>query len=50
MDDVGEQTGTCQEFTAPGCFLPSGIGQIDIHPAGEQVLGVPFAFAVTQQN
>ena len=35
---------------AIGCFFAARIGKVDVHPAGEKVQLVPFAFAVADQD
>ncbi|GAP59238.1 hypothetical protein AHiyo1_24920 [Arthrobacter sp. Hiyo1] len=50
VQDVRENVVLDQKLSAAGCFLAALVVQVDVHPAGEQVLGVPVAVAVAQQN
>ncbi len=50
VKDVRENIVLNQEFPAASCFRAALVVEVYVHPAGEQVLGVPFAVAVAQQN
>src|SRR5262249_1055834 len=39
-----------EQLAAGHCLPGSGAGEPDVHPAGEQALGVPLAFAVPEQH
>ena len=39
-----------QKLTARGGFGLAGLGQIDVDPAGESVLGVPGGLAVAKED
>ena len=47
-----ESTGPLPGARCPACpcLLDTGIREIDVRPAGEEILLVPHAFPVTQQN
>ena len=50
VQDVGQEAGLVQELAAaPGLRLAL-VGQVDVDPAGEQVLRVPLALPVTEQH
>src|SRR5690606_756205 len=48
VHDVGRDAGLGEELTAALRLLGPLLRQGDVHPAGEQVLGVPFALAVAE--
>ena len=48
--DVGEHPLLQQELPTAPCLLHPGLGQIDIHPAGEKVGEVPLTLAVAEQH
>jgi hypothetical protein len=48
--DVGQQPGLDELLAAGDRLLATLLGQRDIDPAGEQVLRVPFALSVAQQD
>src|SRR5690606_34637751 len=50
VHDVGRDAGLGEELTAALRLLGPLLRQGDVHPAGEQVLGVPFALAVAEQH
>jgi hypothetical protein len=50
VEHVREDVVLHQQLTAAGCFRAALVVQVNVHPAGEEVLGVPFAVAVAQQN
>ncbi|CAH0264841.1 hypothetical protein SRABI83_03481 [Arthrobacter sp. Bi83] len=50
VQDVREHVVLNQELSPAECLLTSLVVEVNIHPAGEQVLGVPVAVAVAQQN
>src|SRR5664279_4133515 len=53
LSDTGEaeaRRGVAEGFAAAAGLSLPGIAQVDVHPAGEQVLLVPVALAVTEQD
>lgn len=50
VQDIGEQTGVLEQLTAADCLLLALLGEVDVHPTGEQVLRVPFALAVAEED
>ncbi len=50
VDHVGQQVGVLQELAAADCLLLALLVQVDVHPAGEQVLRVPLALAVAEED
>src|SRR5690606_18109309 len=50
VDDVRRNSRVTQEVTAAKGFVGALVGQRDIDPAGEEVLGVPVALAVAEQD
>ena len=50
VDDVGGQTVLHEQLAATPSFGPSLLGEIDVHPAREQVALVPVALPVSQQD
>ena len=50
VHDVGEQAGLLELLATSDGLGPALVSQVDVDPAGEQVLGVPLALAVTKEN
>src|SRR5690606_13368647 len=50
VHDVGEQPLLAHQLAAADGLLAALLGQGHVHPAGEEVLGVPVALAVAQQD
>src|SRR5699024_10494037 len=50
VDDVGEDAGVAQLLAATQGLRAALLGQVDVDPAGEEVLGVPQALAVAEQD
>ena len=50
VHDVGEQPGLTHQLAAALGLGAALLGQVDVDPAGEEVLGVPVALAVAEQD
>ncbi|GAB3179642.1 hypothetical protein GCM10027060_07760 [Nesterenkonia halophila] len=50
MDDVGQQVVLGQQLAAAGRLGAPLLGERDVHPSGEEVLLVPVALPVAEQN
>ena len=50
VQDVGQQVVLGQQLAAADGLGPALVVEVNVHPAGEQVLRVPFAVAVAQQD
>ena len=50
VHDVGEYAGLAELLTAADRLGAALVGQRDVDPAGEEVLGVPVALAVAEQD
>jgi hypothetical protein len=50
VQHLGQQPGLHQQLTAALRLAAALVVQVDVHPAGEQVLRVPLALAVAQQD
>ena len=50
VQDIGSESRFYQQLTGPGGFGAALISEGYVNPAGEEVLLVPFAFAVAQQH
>jgi len=50
MQLVGQQVLLGQQFATALGLCNTLFGQVDVHPAGEQIEGVPFALAVAEQD
>ena len=50
MDDVGQDPRVAQLLAAAQRLGPALVGEVDVDPAGEEVLGVPDALAVAEQD
>ena len=49
VHNIGEDVALCQQLAAALSLGAALVGQIDVHPAGEQVLLVPLGLAVAQE-
>ncbi|CNH66149.1 Uncharacterised protein [Mycobacterium tuberculosis] len=49
MNNIGEDVALCQQLAAALSLSAALIGQVNVHPAGEQVLLVPLGLAVAQE-
>ena len=50
VDDVGQEAGLDEQLPAAHGLAAALVGQVDVDPAGEEVLGVPLALAVAEQD
>src|SRR5690606_36671133 len=50
VDHIREDAGLLHQLTAGGRLLTALVREVDVHPAGEQVLRIPFALAVAEQH
>ena len=50
VDHVREDVVLAQQLTTATGFGATLVGQVDVHPPGELVRGVPLALAVAEQN
>ncbi len=50
VHDVGEDAGLAEELTPADRLGAALVGQRDVDPAGEEVLGVPLALTVAEQD
>ena len=50
VHDVGQQAGLDEQLAAADRLGAALVGQVDVDPAGEEVLGVPLALAVAEQD
>ena len=49
VHNIGEDVALCQQLAAALSLGAALVGQVDIHPAGKQVLLVPLGLAVAQE-
>jgi hypothetical protein len=50
VQHVGHEAAVADELSRPFGFGAALVGEVDVDPAGEQVLGVPLALAVAEQD
>ena len=50
MNDIRQDSGFLQQLTAAFGLSQALLVEVDIDPTGEEVLGIPFAFAVAKQD
>ncbi len=50
VDDVGPHVRTREVAPAAARFVATLLGQVDVDPTGEQVLEIPLALSVAQQD
>ncbi len=50
VQHVGEESFLLEELATALGFAEALLVEVDVHPAGEQVLGVPLALAVAEQD
>jgi hypothetical protein len=50
MNYIGQQAAICQHRTTVASFGFSLFGKANINPTSKKVLGVPFGFAVAEQD
>ena len=50
MQHIVMQVMLCEKYTTPFRFFATRLGEINVHPPGEEVLGVPIALTMSQQD
>ena len=50
MDDIGQEVFLLEQVGGVTSLALALLVEIDVHPAGEEVLGVPFALAMAEQD
>jgi hypothetical protein len=50
VHDVRKDAGLCELLTATHGLNPALVGEVDVDPSGEEVLGVPLTLAVSKQD
>ena len=49
VNNIGEDVALCQQLAATLSLSAALIGQVNVHPTGEQVLFIPLGLAVAQE-
>jgi hypothetical protein len=50
VNDIGEEAGLSEEFTAANGLGDTLLIEVDIDPAGEKVFSIPLALTVAEQD